>query len=79
MGEKKSFLQNHHATGHNAADRLNSSMWSPCTPQIFIYFIPVIEFASFPTTNIFLFHIAQNSTNDLLRIAKQIKISKVTD
>jgi len=39
--------------------------------------VPVNEFASFPTTNIFLFHIAQNSTDDLFSIAKQTKISKV--
>ena len=82
-GGKRIFLQNHHllhhATGHNATDRLNSSTCSPCTPQTFICLVPVIEYVSIPTTNIFLFYITLNSANDLLRIAKQIKISKVTD
>jgi hypothetical protein len=82
--EEESCLHNnhnllHHITRHNTADRLTSSPYSPGTPQIFISLVRVFAFSSLPTMNIFPFYTTQNSTSDLLRIAKQTKISTVID
>jgi hypothetical protein len=83
IGENKSFLQNQqllYTTLQGTTRKITSilQLLTMHTSNLHLFgYCHWICFISYD--EYFLLYITQNSTNDLLRIAKQVKISKATD